>query len=522
MEHPPMQFADMEPEELDDMALNLCEINTASWSSNHAPWGLSQRLNRGSLAELSWDIAAARSGASVGAAPLCSDADDDGPASNYHDLNSESCSSRGSGVGAAALNYCDVNTASWSSRDSRSPWSTLGAAAAAGRTRSTEHGVRGAEDIHSHHEANACSWRSRGSAAGMGCLDANAASWGSASARFPFHPGGARRSTRSVKELLEDFALFNATASESASSTEAPRGSGEGEAAHRPPARLEAGSIAALQAELAQEPPSGPSHHHPRIQPHTSTLLHHPIWAKFDHGHTHLGALHGHAPGGLAHGVGGHHALAVGHHALAPKHIWESSAHVDPPWAAPAAEPLEFAFRVSAAKFQSKDRQVVSEMFHIRFGDVKVPFRVRLTAKLVHRHKHGQCFRTARGRGRLELKCEGVPPENSEAVRFAFSIGSREQPEKRSEPIEHDFSGSSVGGLPASIEDWDFKAAIDAGTASCEVTLAILPSASKSAQQGLGHSAHGDFVVPEGQDELGFSPGGHLSTIAEDAMEKCG
>jgi len=259
--------------------------------------------------------------------------------------------------------------------------------------------------------------------------------------------------------------------------------------------RLEAGSIAALQAELAREMPSHP---HLRVGlGHAGG--HHAAGAHLAHGgahhlgahlaHSHPGAHHSHSGGHHSHS-GGLHSHAGAHHTLSSKHLWEPPPPMEQ--ANLAVHPLQFTFRVHGSKFLSKDRQVVSEMFHVRVGDAKVPFRVRVIARSVHSHKHGQCFRTARGRGRLELKCEGEVPERAERLRFAFGVGSGEARERRCEPVEHDFLGSPVGGLPQAAEDWDFRAATDPDTSSCPITLEVFAST---------------------------KPHAHLSTIAEDAPE---
>jgi len=184
---------------------------------------------------------------------------------------------------------------------------------------------------------------------------------------------------------------------------------------------------------------------------------------------------------------------------------------------------FRFAFKVSGGKLESRDKQVLSEVFYILMGDVSVPFKVQVVAKQVHRHKHGQCFRTARGRGRLELKCQGLPPHSAPALAFAFSIGAGERAERPRGPVLHNFGNSSVGGLPVDTAEWDFKAAVDPGSASCPITLEVMPPHKASSPQVGPHLAHaGTPGEPSADDLSSFSPGGHLSTIAEDPPEAGG
>jgi len=521
-------------QELDDVALNLCEINTASWSSVNAPisWGVGGGypkrccVARAPLADLVWDSAAtgsSRVGGVGGAvsshlapAPHDFEAAHEEPAHpghppSYHDINSESWSSKGSGV-AANLNFCDINTASWSSRESRTHlFAALGANV---RTRSTDHGARGNEDpTTSHlHESNACSWRSRGSAP-LNLCEINTASWGSTNSKLFAGMGASRRPARSVKDLLEDFALLHNSSSES-STAEAPRSSDD--APSLKPKRLEAGSIAALQAELAN------CHgHSSRMEMHLSSLMH-PMWAKYgspgdrDHGHSHA---HSSCPSAAV--------LAASQARLPDSCGWEPSPPSEQSRCSAAFEPFRFTFKVPVAKLESRDKQVLSERFHIVMGDMDVPFKVRAIAKHVHRHKHGQCFRTSRGRGRLELKCEGDLPDNAKPLTFAFSVGSGENVEGPRGPVTHDFRSNSVGCLPVTSEEWDFKTAAGTGAVGCVITLEVLPTHRSSSQVGP-HGSHGEFateglggVVNQGNDELSFSPGGYLSTIAEDPPENC-
>lgn len=525
------------------------------------------------IAEIAWEGSAPRLGSTLGTARGAAEhhgskaqrteCGTDGAArasdaavasSHFHDINSESWSSRGS-VGAAALNMCDINTASWSSRDSRSPWFNLAAVA---RQKALDephpgHSVHSGAIPHDashpyHHDLNACSWRSRSSAA-LNLCEINTASWGSANSKIArlASVGHAGRGpvARSMKDLLEDFALFGgavtaAEASSTAVSAAAASGTscsggagavaggtsssaGYGQAfvggstngcssacavghghghgygySHMNSAgssdldsttaaavnaipvalrRLEAGSIAALQAELAK---NHSSHHHHSGHHRIDALL-----ASLSHG-------------GCASGRLGESSTSRESTVAAIDH--------NPRGPAGMTSVFRFVFNVAGSKLESKDKQMVSEMFMIPMGETSVPFRVQVIAKQVHRHKHGQCFRTAGGRGRLELKCAGMPTANAEPLAFCFRIGSGERAERPRGPAIHNFLSSSVGALPPQEGEWDFRAAIDPTSANCQICLEVMPPV-KASPQPSPHIAHADL------------PGGHLSTIAEDLPE---
>merc|ERR1739845_245707 len=100
-----------------------------------------------------------------------------------------------------------------------------------------------------------------------------------------------------------------------------------------------------------------------------------------------------------------------------------------------------------ARKLETTDRTVVLDQFELPLGGENVPFRIKIIAKTVHDRKHGQCFKTAKGRGKLELKCEGVAPRNSVPLKFRFIVGSGSNAQIRG-PVIHNFLSSYVGGLP--------------------------------------------------------------------------
>lgn len=189
-------------------------------------------------------------------------------------------------------------------------------------------------------------------------------------------------------------------------------------------------------------------------------------------------------------------------------------------------ETFQFIFKVSSNRLESKDKSVVSELFHIKMADIFVPFKVRVIAKQVHRYKHGQCFQTAKGRGKLELKCEGLPPEEAEPLTFSFSIGCGDNAEPARGPVVRDFLSCSVGSLPTDCEEFDFRGALDPQTASCSICLEVLPSPQRKQRlethptHRAGIGAGTRFLPVEGTAQALASVAlcGTLSTIAEDSV----
>jgi len=113
---------------------------------------------------------------------------------------------------------------------------------------------------------------------------------------------------------------------------------------------------------------------------------------------------------------------------------------------------------VDARKLATQDRQAVSPQFDLDLPDFgPTPFKMALHAKT---DQLGGGFKSAGGRGRVDLKCE-APLPHSMHVEFSIGIGrdGREQPLRG--PVSHNFSERSCCGLPPSEEEWDFGSAVD-------------------------------------------------------------
>eukprot|EP00406_Dinophysis_acuminata_P062845 CAMPEP_0179291016 /NCGR_PEP_ID=MMETSP0797-20121207/42122_1 /TAXON_ID=47934 /ORGANISM="Dinophysis acuminata, Strain DAEP01" /LENGTH=536 /DNA_ID=CAMNT_0021000083 /DNA_START=44 /DNA_END=1654 /DNA_ORIENTATION=+ len=131
-----------------------------------------------------------------------------------------------------------------------------------------------------------------------------------------------------------------------------------------------------------------------------------------------------------------------------------------------------FTFSAPASKLKTRDRMMVLEQFVMPLGGESLPFLVKVTAKQVHDRKCGQCFKTARGHGHLELKCEGEPPPRSEPISVRFIVGSGPRAEARG-PVHHNFLHSSIVKLPADLAEWDFTEFIDPVTMTVPICVEI-------------------------------------------------
>eukprot|EP00931_Biecheleriopsis_adriatica_P025351 TRINITY_DN15594_c0_g1_i1.p1 TRINITY_DN15594_c0_g1~~TRINITY_DN15594_c0_g1_i1.p1 ORF type:complete len:656 (-),score=129.94 TRINITY_DN15594_c0_g1_i1:29-1963(-) len=136
---------------------------------------------------------------------------------------------------------------------------------------------------------------------------------------------------------------------------------------------------------------------------------------------------------------------------------------------------VQFTFTVLKSKLLSREQTVVSSMFEIPMGDEQVNFRVLVSAKHLNNRRNGHCFKTAKGKASLQLKCEGTPPAHAPCLAFSFRVGNGDKAELRG-PAIHDFSETLVGRLAPGVEEWDLMAAMDSSTGTCTIQLEITPT----------------------------------------------
>jgi len=115
---------------------------------------------------------------------------------------------------------------------------------------------------------------------------------------------------------------------------------------------------------------------------------------------------------------------------------------------------------VDARGLRGNVKQVVSPSFQVPLdsNNPSTPFRMTLHPKRLSRCRGGATFELARGRGCVQLKCEGG---FSSEVGFHISIGSDNEKKYTRGPVRHDFSQRVVAGLPKGNDEWDFFKAID-------------------------------------------------------------
>jgi len=167
---------------------------------------------------------------------------------------------------------------------------------------------------------------------------------------------------------------------------------------------------------------------------------------------------------------------------------------------------------VDPRKFVSKERQIVSPPFDFPLAnsDENATFRIMLHAVDKSSERMGASFKTTRGRGHVQLKCE---TPDVESISFRVSIGNGMRLPSRGFSTHH-FSDSTVCSLPKGGEVMDFNTAVEKGLGVLTICLEVshgprTPSsdASGEAKQWSSRSSPGNCVYSQLPDSLdGLSP----------------
>jgi len=122
-------------------------------------------------------------------------------------------------------------------------------------------------------------------------------------------------------------------------------------------------------------------------------------------------------------------------------------------------------WRIDSKKLSSKDKKAVSPSFR-HWGS----FRIILSPCAISQERNGACFRRAKGRGFVELKCESREVSDPLVIQASLwtDNGNGETMIKCAEPVRHDFSEKCVCSVS---EEWDFSAAVDPASQTFTICL---------------------------------------------------
>lgn len=146
---------------------------------------------------------------------------------------------------------------------------------------------------------------------------------------------------------------------------------------------------------------------------------------------------------------------------------------------------------VSSRKLMSSDTHpAVSPAFDLSFGEThpSVPFKMLIHPKVVDDKKGGASFKTAGGRGYVELACEEMLPATVPEVVFRIATGTRERRQQFRGPVSHNFSEKKVCGLPKDQALWNFNTVVDKESKTFVICLEVLPSGAGDALASIASS----------------------------------
>lgn len=98
--------------------------------------------------------------------------------------------------------------------------------------------------------------------------------------------------------------------------------------------------------------------------------------------------------------------------------------------------------------------------------------------KVMSDEKGGCCFKKARGRGKILVRClddvDSAPVKPIVTFRIAVGSGNGAKQAAPRGPVRHDFSEHPICGLPEAQQQWDFTKAVDKATHTFVVCLEVL------------------------------------------------
>lgn len=128
---------------------------------------------------------------------------------------------------------------------------------------------------------------------------------------------------------------------------------------------------------------------------------------------------------------------------------------------------------VSASTLISRDRSAVSPSFELYVQGRPMKFKLMLFPKESSQGRGGSCFKKAKGKGYIQLKCETQDQDMACPLSVRFFAGGQ----ALRGPVANDFRQTTVKGLPKEIEMWDLEKCVnnDGFVVGAEITAQHAP-----------------------------------------------
>jgi len=138
------------------------------------------------------------------------------------------------------------------------------------------------------------------------------------------------------------------------------------------------------------------------------------------------------------------------------------------------ARNFKVCWTVNAQKVRGNEKQTVSPYFELPLGPRGESMKLRLAIyPKTFDLRAAVNFKSSKGQGYIQLKCELEKACSTAPVRFTLSVGAGQYAQGVRGPVEHDFAKDSISGLPRQHDDWQFKSAKEARSMTFPIFLEI-------------------------------------------------
>jgi len=143
-------------------------------------------------------------------------------------------------------------------------------------------------------------------------------------------------------------------------------------------------------------------------------------------------------------------------------------------WVHEAKGSLQVCWKVDARKLRGNDKQAVSPPFELPLGPSGRSMKLRIVIyPKTPDSRNPVNFRSSKGKGYVQVKCESDELGESAPVSLTLSVGSGRLAQPARDLGHHDFARNGICGLSRDKDTWDFSSAVEAQTMIFRIFLGI-------------------------------------------------
>jgi len=143
-------------------------------------------------------------------------------------------------------------------------------------------------------------------------------------------------------------------------------------------------------------------------------------------------------------------------------------------WTYEANGSIRVCWKVDARKLRGNDKQAVSPPFELPLGPHGQSMKLRIAIyPKASDVKSSINFRSSKGKGYIQVKCESDMLGESAPVSLSLSVGAGSLAQPARGCIQHNFAHNGICGLPRNKDTWDFSSAVEAEHMMFQIFLGI-------------------------------------------------